>query len=159
MKLAMSLLVGICLAVPLDAADIPNGEFGHPLGTYLKIEGTRALMPSEKPRVRIKDPHTLDVDTVNGKKLARPIRIRIDNADLGADTRYVLRGYEIGRMTNAIPDEVAKNEPEFAERNGVSQVGWYFFVQFVVTSVAEPAGIKLEKKKTGNDFIIGESAD
>lgn len=112
------------------ADDIPSGRLGHPLGTYLTIEGVRA----EEGKVGV---NTLLVDTVNGKRLGAPICIWVENVDsLPKDTRCIVRGYESGKMIG-VPFEVAKKE-----QLPLPQAGWQFFRYFIVTSIAEPKDLK-----------------
>jgi hypothetical protein len=158
MKFALTLGIVAIAAAPLAAAKIPTGEFGFPLGTYLKIEGVQAVKRGKVRDNAVKDTQWLTVDTVNGRKLDRPVDIKINNAQLYLDGRFVLRGYETGKMSGAIPDEVEKNEKEFVDKYGVPQAGWNFFVSFVVT-VTEPKGVRLEEAKNGTDFIIGEEPE
>lgn len=109
--------------------DIPKGRLGHPLGTYLTIEGVRA----EAGKVGTR---TLLVDTINGKKLDRPIGIWIDNvASLPKGERCIFRGYESGKMIG-VPDEVAR-----AENLPPPQAAWQFCRYFIMTSVVQPEGL------------------
>ncbi len=99
-------------------------------------------------------PHELRVDTVNGKKLKRPITVVLTNAELlGDQTRCVLRGYEVG-ATVGIPAEVTRKEKAFTEHYGTGQGELRFRREFVVTSVVEPKGIKLKARDDGRIFII-----
>jgi hypothetical protein len=129
--MAMSALAILC-ACSLSVHphhDVPKGRLGHPLGTYLTIEGVRA----EAGKVGTR---TLLVDTVNGKKLDRPIGIWIDNvAPLPKGERCILRGYESGKMIG-VPDEVAR-----AENLPLPQAAWQFFRYFIMTSVVQPEGL------------------
>src|SRR5881628_3830354 len=78
--------------------DVPNGRLGHPLGTYLTIEGVRV---EEDARSGAR---TLRVDTVNGKKLDKLMDIVIENvAPLPQGTRCILRGCETATMVGTPP--------------------------------------------------------
>ncbi|MDA8078761.1 MAG: hypothetical protein M0Z79_07450 [Nitrospiraceae bacterium] len=121
---------------PAQADEFPiMGELGHPLGTYLIIEGMgiRAEKGKKVPA------GTLLVDIVNGKKLESPvsISIEIENVDvLPKDTRCILRGYESGKMIG-VPNEVAEKEQIPAPA-----AVWQFFHYFIVTSIVEPKDLK-----------------
>jgi hypothetical protein len=126
----------LCIGLA-EAQDIPDGGLGHPLGTYLTIEGVRAPQQYMTDTV-----NTLLVDTVNGKKLDTPGRIWVENADsLPKDTRCILRGYETGSMIGTPPAviEAAKEEgKDFTPE----QFGWRFQRGFIVLSVVEPKDLK-----------------
>lgn len=112
--------------MPAWADGIPAGRLGHPLGTYLTVEGTRV----EKGKVGM---NTLLVEAVNGKKLDTPVSITVENINiLPVKERCILRGYESGKMIG-IPYEVVRKEqmPE-------PQAVWQFYHYFVATSVVEP---------------------
>ena len=117
-----------------DANPTIEGRLGHPLGTYLTIEGIRA----EEGKVGT---HSLLVDTVNGAKIAAPVSIWIDNLKnpgLPNAQRCVVRGYESGRMIG-IPDSVLA-----AEKRNAPQAGWQFNRYFIVTSIVEPKSIEMK---------------
>ena len=116
----------LCAAHASD--DIPQGRLGHPLGTYLTVEGVRA----ESGKVGVQ---TLLVDTINGKKLDEPMGIWIDNVELPHGQRCIIRGYESGKMIG-LPFEVAK-----AENIPLPQAGWQFFRYFIMTSAVQPEGL------------------
>lgn len=120
------------------AQDIPAGRLGHPLGTYLTIEGVR-VRPEEGKKVGV---NTLLVDTVNGKTLETPIGIWVENVDsLPNDAHCILRGYETGRMVG-VPPAVIEAAKEEGKDITVPQVGWEFHRYFIVTSVIEPKDLK-----------------
>jgi hypothetical protein len=113
-----------------ERCPIRSGLLGHPLGSYLTIEGVR--QKAGKVGVR-----TLLVDTVNGRRLNTPTSIWIDNVqELPSDQRCVLRGYETGRMIG-LPREVAE-----AEGLPLPQTVFQFWRYFLVTSVVKPASLK-----------------
>jgi len=114
--------------------DIPQGRLGHPLGTYLTIEGVRA----ETGKVGVQ---TLLVDTINGKKLDQPVGIWIDNVELPEGQRCIIRGYESGKMIG-LPFEVAK-----AENIPLPQAGWQFFRYFMMTSAVQPQGLSKKPER------------
>ncbi|MHC4406997.1 MAG: hypothetical protein ACYTG0_45875 [Planctomycetota bacterium] len=134
---AMSVLALSCVFL-LSAhteSGIPKGRLGHPLGTYLKIEGVRA----EAGKVGTQ---TLLVDTVNGNKLDQPIGIWIENVPaLPKGERCIIRGYESGKMIG-IPYEVAK-----AENLPIPQAAWQFYRYFIMTSVVQPEGLDKKLKR------------
>jgi RNA polymerase sigma factor (sigma-70 family) len=115
--------------VPTDPIP-PIGLLGKQLGKLSTIEGVRA----EGPKV---DTSILLVDTVDGNKLGSPIRLRIDNVELPARGRCVLKGYESGKWEwLGTPPWVRVAEP----RQAVSQ--FRFSRYFVVTSVEAPESLR-----------------
>jgi len=132
----MSALAVLCAcSLSVCAHDeIPKGKLGHPLGTYLTIEGVRfGVDKIGKAKI---DSHTLLVDTINGKKLDRPITISIEtSASLPMQERCVFRGYESGRMVG-VPFEAAR-----AENIPLPAAVWHFHRYFVITSVVRPEGL------------------
>jgi hypothetical protein len=118
----------------LNSIPIPTGLLGYPLGTYLTIEGVR--MEKEGGMIGTR---TLLVDTINGRKLVKPVSIWIDNAKrpgLPKNKRCVIRGYESGKMVG-VPIAVIK-----AENVPVPQTGWQFSRYFIITSVVAPDSLK-----------------
>ena len=114
---------------PPEGDTLPAGRLGHPIGTYLQIEGVRA----EQGKV---DGHTLLVDRIEGSPLSSPTAISIDNlASLPSGARCVLRGYETGRWIGVPPSVEASGEvrPQQAE--------WQFYRYFIATSVQEPPSL------------------
>ncbi|MDD5598218.1 MAG: hypothetical protein PHV82_09750 [Victivallaceae bacterium] len=84
---------------------------------------------------------TLIVDTVNGKKLAEPVSIWVENAKhpgLPKAVKCVIRGYESGKMIG-VPFAVVK-----AENMPSPQSGWKFHIYFLITSVVKPDSLKKE---------------
>jgi hypothetical protein len=134
--------------------DIPKGRLGHPLGTYLTIEGVRfGVDKIGKAKI---DAHTLLVDTINGKKLDRPIAISIETSgSLPMRERCVFRGYESGRMVG-VPFEVAR-----AENLPVPAAVWHFHRYFIITSVVQPAGldVKIEPLRANVEQASKKAAD
>jgi hypothetical protein len=113
---------------------VPEGTLGHPLGTYLTIEGARA----ETGKVGTK---TLLVDTINGKRLDRPIGIWIDNvASLPKRERCIIKGYETGKMIG-VPPAVIEAAREAARAVPPSQATWQFYRFFVMISPVRPEGL------------------
>ena len=138
--ITVALLLGGCVSPrtePPERADAPppwlrSGRLGHPLGTYVTIEGVRA----ERGKVGVK---TLTVDRINGQDTFPPIRIWIENVEeLPEGTRCTLNGYESGKMIG-LPKEVAE-----AENIPIPQATWQFYRYFLVTSVVEPKGLPWE---------------
>jgi hypothetical protein len=130
---ALAILCACSLSVPAHD-EIPKGRLGHPLGTYLTIEGVRfGVDKIGKAKI---DAHTLLVDTIDGKKLDRPITISIEtSASLPMRERCVFRGYESGRMVG-VPDGVAR-----AENLPLPAAVWHFHRYFIITSVVQPEGL------------------
>lgn len=118
---------------------LPAGRLGHPIGTYLQIEGVRA----EQGKV---DDHTLLVDRLGGSPLSPPTAISIDNLDsLPKGARCVLRGYETGRWIGVPPGVEASGEVE------PQQAMWQFYRTFIATSVQEPPALveQFRTRKSG----------
>jgi hypothetical protein len=127
-------LVSVLLVVAASvgwAGDIPDGKLGFPLGKYLTIEGKAA-----EGGFKVNPTCTLVVDTVNGKKLEKPIGVILDplKGSLPQTGRITVRGYESGRMIG-LPGEVSK-----AEEIMPPQAGWQFYRTFVITSWVQPKG-------------------
>ncbi len=115
----------------LHHGDVPLGSLGYPLGDLMTIEGTRAK------GLKI-NPQTLFVDTVNGKKLEKPVAISIDNVrELPADVRIVLKGYESGRMLGPVPAAIQVAE-EKGEKVMMPQRSWHWDAFFVALTSVQP---------------------
>lgn len=130
----LALLLGFVVAIA-NAQEVPVGRLGFPLGTYLRIEGVRVdgLKHGER---------TLLVDTINGKKLGRPMDVAIENVDsLPKGTRCILRGYEMGQMIGTPPavEQAAREENRVIT---LPQAGWGFRQYFIVIAVVEPKGLQ-----------------
>ena len=134
-----------CLPVESSASHytgMPYGILGRPLGSYLTIEGVRDANPYVKVGVC-----TLVVDSVNGKKLDKPVGIWVDNVvALPEAKRCKLRGYESGRIIGAPPAafEAAKEE---GKTFLPPQAGWQFEHYFIVLSVVQPKDLEIRNKK------------
>ena len=109
-----------------DGGEVPIGRLGDPVGSYLTIEGMRA----ERGKVGNR---TILVDTVNGKKLDKPIGIWIDNAVLPPKFRCTIKGYETMEMIGQPPavETVAK---EAGKSIGRPQAVWQAHFYFVALS-------------------------
>jgi hypothetical protein len=108
---------------------------GHPLGTYLTIEGVRLERGKAGTRLLL-------VDTVNGERLPEPPGIWIDNVThpgLPSGVRCVLRGCESGKMIGT-PHEVLE-----AEGLASPQPMWQFYRYFVATLVVEPEALQIHR--------------
>lgn len=137
----MLAVVGTCLAdAPpfkpgLGKVETPVGRLGYKIGNYLTIEGARP--EGDKGHGRV-----LQVDTINGYKLDKPVTIQIENVDLPASGRCVLKGYETGKWTGT-PSEVLR-----ATEAKPRQPVWQFEFHFIVTSVDQPKGLTVKKKSS-----------
>jgi hypothetical protein len=118
---------------------VPVGRLGQRLGTYVTIAGYRSTYP-------IKTNHgTMEVDTVDGQELARPIAIEISNVELPADTRCVIKGYETAHLVGAPPafEQAAKEAGKpFRPPQSVWQINCYF----VALAVVSPNDLKISKE-------------
>ena len=118
---------------------VPVGALGYPVGSYLTIEGA-------KPAGNFKlSTRALRIDTVNGKKLAKPVSLEIENVgDLPSGKRCIIKGYETLTMIGDPPAyfEAAK---EAGKEATAQQAGWQIYLYFKATSVVTPKELKIEK--------------
>jgi hypothetical protein len=136
MKIALVLLVLISspafsndappMRPVLHGGEVPIGRLGYPLGSYLTIEGVRA--DGLKTGIR-----TLIVDTINGKRLDKPIEMWIDNADLPPKFRCTIKGYEAIRMLGVPPATIVAAK-EAGKNVGLPQAGWQVQLYFAALS-------------------------
>lgn len=129
-----SIMLGFLFAfviAPAIAQKVPVGRLGYALGVYLKIEGIRVEGPKTGGR-------TLLVDTVNGKKLATPTAVAVENVkSLPESRRCILKGYETGGLIG-VPPAVEEAAKEDGRSVNEPQAGWQFHRWFVALSVVEP---------------------
>ena len=109
----------------------PVGLLGYRIGSYLTIEGVRA----EEGKVGSR---TLLVDKINAFKLEKPLAIWIENLDLPAAKRCVIKGYETGQWIGT-PQEVC------LAAGKCPQAAWQFKFYFIATSVAQPVDLQLKE--------------
>lgn len=117
------------------------GLLGSPFGTYHTIEGTRIDFTFSGTR-------TLQVDTIDGKKLDKPIQIWVENIaqpGLPEKTRVILKGYESGRFTGS-----PRMPKEEEEKWGAQQVFFHFHRFFVPTTIVEPQDLKFQNPPREN---------
>jgi hypothetical protein len=126
----------------------PGGVLGHDLGTYLTIEGVKA------EGVKIA-PNTLLVDTVNGKKLDRPVPILVRFCDFDRNrfdletlvvmpvgVRCVYKGFESGTMMG-VPQAVSDAARELGRTDvPMSPVAWQWRTHFVALIEVKPEAKK-----------------
>jgi hypothetical protein len=121
---------------------VPGGLLSDLIGTYQTIEGLRYEGNSKV------ESNTLTVDTLNGKKLDKPIQILIHNVQLPAKQRCVLKGYELGQMIGRPPAEYdaaperGQDPDELARRD---QTVWRWRPYFVVLIAAKPEGLEVKQ--------------
>lgn len=133
---------------PGAVARQPGGLLHDELGSYLTIEGV--LSEGAKAETG-----TLLVDTVNFKKLEKPISIVVRGAivvnhnlqparlDLPAKQRCILKGYESGEMIGVAPAvEQAAREKNWREWP-MSPTAWRWRTFFVALVVVEPKDVEL----------------
>ncbi len=118
--------------VVIKGARSPGGILGDELGEYLTIEGV-ADGEGKKGGNRV-----LRVDTVGGKKLAKPVNIRIHNYDVPEKQRCIFKGYETGEMIGTPPAVTAARKELGRSNIGESQAMWQWHTHFVVLIVVEP---------------------
>lgn len=111
-----------------------TGTLGHGLGTYLTVEGVKLEQGKVGER-------TLLIDTINGKRLDKPVAIWVNNLDLPSKKRCVFKGYENGSMIGK-PPAVFEAAKELGKEVGVPQAAWQWSSFFVVLIVVEPKGLK-----------------
>ena len=120
----------------------PGGLLGDALGTYRTIEGV--LYDGRQEKV---ESNTLLVDTVDGKKLEKPIGILIRNVrHVPAKTRCVFKGYETGEMIG-YPDAIyaaAAEQGRTEKRMSPKSYSWRPY--FVVLIAVEPQGLELREE-------------
>ena len=143
---APTLKGGAQSAAPPARPRQPGGLLSDELGTYHTIEGVKA----EGPKL-----DTLAVDTVDGKKLAKPILLRVEGAyiadynlrpvrlDLPAKQRCVFKGFETGGMGGAPPAVYEAAKEQGWKDLPMNQTGWGWTPYFVVLVVVEPRELEL----------------
>ena len=118
----------------------PGGFIKEQLGIYLTIEG---VLYDGNGKV---ESNSLVVDTVDGKKLEKPILILVRNVRLPAKTRCILKGYELGAMIGrpgaeyAAYKELGKDPQELRNRDAI---GFQWRPYFVPLIAAEPKGLEV----------------
>jgi hypothetical protein len=129
----------------------PGGVVSDQLGVYRTIEGFRL----EGGKV---ESGTLLVDTVDGKKLDKPITLVIRGAvvvdhnlqpaslSLPAKQRCILKGFESGEMIGVPPAVSAAAEEQGWKEVPVSQAVWRWRPYFVALVVVEPKDLELRKR-------------
>ena len=138
--LSVVTVLAVCLLSAHADDSIPKGRLGHPLGSYLTIEGLRA----EAGKVGTQ---TLLVDTINGKKLNEPIGIWIDNvASLPEGERCVIKGYETGKMIGT-PPAVIQAAKESGRDVAGPQAVWQFRRFFVMISSVQPESLTVKPQQ------------
>jgi hypothetical protein len=133
-------------SIKLDNRGVPFGTLGFPVGSYLTIEGVK-----EKQQ-KLPNQHWL-VDTVNGRKLNKPVSIdvervsmidwtnNVDTRSLPDDQRFIFKGYETLEMMGIPPGiEAAANESGQGVP-AIQQGAWRLDYFFVVTSVVVINGV------------------
>jgi hypothetical protein len=118
----------------LHSGRVPIGSLGHPLGSYLTVEGVRL----DAPKTGVS---TLRIDAINGQKLGMPVDIWIDNLDLPKEKRCKIKGYETMRMIGKPPAE-SDAEEEQGKPAPQPQAAWQVQLYFVALSVVEPKDLR-----------------
>ena len=126
----------------------PGGVLGDRLGEYLTIEGAGV----EGGKV---ETGSLVVDTVNGKKLDKPVTVLVRGLDypamttrsinLPAKQRYVLKGYESGEMIGTPSGLLDAAKEQGRTDVLLSQAVWRWRPYFVARIAVEPKGLELPK--------------
>jgi hypothetical protein len=123
----------------------PGGLLRDRLGEYLTIEGVLAAGGKIETG-------TLLVDTVDGKKLAKPVPLVIRNlkhlptrARGEAKQRFVLKGYESGEMIGVAPAVWAAAKEQGWKDVNPSPAPWQWRPYFVALVAVEPEGLELAR--------------
>ena len=88
------------------------------------------------------------VDTVDGKKLDKPVRILIHNAGkIPAKQRCVFKGYESGSMIGVPPAVFATAREHGRNDVNPSPFPWQWRPYFVALIVVVPKGLEISKKQ------------
>ncbi len=129
----------------------PGGILSDQLGVYRTIEGFRF----EGGKV---ETGTLLVDTVDGKKLPKPITLVIRGAvvvdhnlqmaglELPAKQRCIFKGFESGEMIGDPPAVSAAADEQGWKDVPMSQAVWGWRTYFVALVVVEPKDLELRKR-------------
>ena len=129
----------------------PGGILSDELGVYRTIEGVR----SEGGKV---ETGTLLVDTVDGKKLDKPIPLVIRGAvvvdhnlqpavlSLPARQRCILKGFESGEMIGVPPAVSTAAEEQGWKEAPMSSALWRWRPYFIALVVVEPKDLDLRKQ-------------
>ena len=146
-RLVLILVLSHAAVSALSAAEplplkprLPSGYLTAQLGAYVTVEG---VLYDGGGKV---ESNSLVVDTVNGKKLDKPLLIVLKNVRLPAKTRCVLKGYELGEMIGRPPAEyelyreLGKDTKELAERDATP---WRWRPYFVPMIATEPKGLQV----------------
>ena len=123
------------------ANDVPVAVCGMPLGNLVLIEGVRV----EGFKTGIQ---TLRIDKINGKALASPTTIWVDNAELPKEVRCILRGYEIIQMIGKPPAYAQFAKLKHLPPPPEPQAAWQVFHTFVVLEVVQPKSLRIRKTGT-----------
>jgi hypothetical protein len=118
-----------------DLGNPPRGVLGHPIGSYLTIEGYRSDTGM--------NPNWYVIDKVNGAKLDKPVRVWIENLKPPRpepSTRCVINGFETFRWWGQ-PQQVRAAEGR-QEAQHSFQPGFFFRA----TSVVKPANLQVADK-------------
>ncbi len=114
-----------------QVGSIPMGLLGHPIGTYLRIEGVRG---------GDKNPSTYRIDKVNGQPLAEPVLVWIENLALprpDPSVQCVINGYEFIEWIGE-PAEASRAEGRLEAQMGFQKV-W----RFHATSIVQPGSLSI----------------
>jgi hypothetical protein len=113
-----------------------TGRLTDSLGELITIEGIQADFGKGVDT-------SLNVDTVNGVKLAEPRGVTIEGFRIPKNVRCVLKGYETGAMIGTPPAVIDAAKEQGLEPPGLSQAVYQWSTDFVVLIVVEPQALKL----------------
>ena len=120
----------------------PSGYLGS-LGQYHVIEGALHTANDKAPS------NSLDVDTVDGQRLKKPLTIMVKNVRLPAKVRIVLKGYELGSMIGRPPAEYTLTRELGGDPNKLAMrdaTAWRWEPYFVPLLVVQPTGLTAQTK-------------
>ncbi len=112
----------------------PTGKLTNRLGHLITIEGIQhPKADSIKGGAR-----QLLVDTVNGKKLPRPVAIHVNRFKIPPNERCILKGFEDGKMVGT-PPAVFEAARELGKKVELApQTHYHWSTQFYALIVVEP---------------------
>lgn len=122
----------------------PGGLLTDYVGVYLTIEGVRA----EGGKV---ESNTLVVDTVNGKKLEKPVSLLVRSLRgyLPPRQRCVIKGYESGEMIGTAPAVLDAAKEQGRTDVEISQAIWRWRPYFVARAWPPPWGYRRSPYRSG----------
>jgi hypothetical protein len=126
--------------VNLETGMLPNGPLGVPLGQLVELAGTRA------DGLKF-GTGTLNVQTIDGKRVASPTSVWMEGVDLPENVRCVIRGYETIEMLGNAPAYAQLARLHNLPAPPEPQAGWQVFCKFVPLEAVEPESLRIGKSE------------